>query len=170
MNDTIKTLIAGAMIALVGAIAGGTLVSWTQNKEGVGGKFSASSYQPSASGGSSAQRMPPTGGPNQFRPPPPRPPGGTNSIFRPGGPGAWPSSPAEFQKAQELPEVKAAKEAFMEAQRKYVGLMQSAMGVKPEDRGKGPTIRGQMPEVSGQPPAASNQPAPSGTNGAVKGK
>ena len=94
--------------------------------------------------------MPPTGGPNQFRTPPPRPPGGTNSVFRPGGPGAWPSSPAEFQKAQELPEVKAAKEAFMEAQKKYVTAMQAAMGPKAEVKSQKAGSSGQRSTVSGQ--------------------
>jgi hypothetical protein len=111
---------------------------------------SAIGFQPTGSGG---QRMPPS----QFRTPPPRPVAGTNSIFRAGGPGARPLVPAEFQKAQELPEVKAAKDAFMEAQKKYVSTMQAAMGGKPEARGQRTEIRDQRTEVSGQKAGSSNQ-------------
>jgi len=66
---------------------------------------------------------------------PPRP-NGSNIAFRPTLPtGKTPISYSQFQKAQELPEVKAAREAFMEAQKRYSEAMKKAMGVKKTEDG-----------------------------------
>jgi hypothetical protein len=137
MNENIKTLIAGAVIALAGAAVGGTIVAWTVGK--------AEGQELRVEGKLSAQRPPFSTSPNQFRAPPNRPPGGTNSFMRPGVTAAFPTSSAAFQKAQDLPEVKKAREEFMEAQKKYVSAMQGAMGPNKE--------------ANSQPPAANSQPA-----------
>lgn len=154
MNDSIKTLIAGAVIALFGAAFGAGITSWSNH--GAQNPESSAERKASVQPG---QRPSFATSPNQFRAPPPRPPGGTNSIFRPGPGGNWPSSPAAFQKAQELPEVKAAKEAFMEAQKKYVTAMQAAMGAKTEGNGQMAVGSSQKAGGSGQPTPASGQPA-----------
>ncbi|MCX6908416.1 MAG: hypothetical protein NTY01_10280 [Verrucomicrobia bacterium] len=139
MNDPIKYLITGAAIAIVcgaaGTMGGVWLMKETASsqrpeirsqKSGGNVQTPTIGFQPSAGGGPSSvfngQRMPQ----NQFTMPS-RPPGSTNTRFAASAvPGAI--SHAAFQKAQELPEVKKAREEFMEAQRKYVGLMQTAMG------------------------------------------
>jgi hypothetical protein len=121
MNDNIKILIAGAVIALAGAIVGGSIVAWTAGKA-EGRQSGMESKAPVQS----AQRPPFPTSPNQFRAPPNRPPGGTNAFLRPGVTAAFPTSSAAFQKAQDLPEVKKAREEFMEAQKKYVAAMQGA--------------------------------------------
>jgi hypothetical protein len=124
MNDPIKYLITGAAIAIIGGAAGATICAIVMRAQPTAG--GAPTY-------SSPAKPPPAAtarfqtSPDQFLSIPPRPPGSTNTRFAiPTPSGAI--SHAAFQKAQELPDVKKAREEFMEAQRKYVGLMQAAMG------------------------------------------
>lgn len=154
MNDSIKQLIAGAIIALVGVIAGGTMVvlmsTTIKNEEFkvknsvpsairfqpsvAKGQPSVFSFQPSASGG---QRVIPS-----FQP------SAVSGQRMPGvtiPPRATLMKPGDIQKLQELPEVKKAREEFMEAQKRYSEAVKKAMG-------------------SGQPSALSFQPSAKASN------
>jgi hypothetical protein len=134
MNESIKQLIVGAILALAGAIVGGTLVMWTtaevrDQRSEAGRQKTGINFQPAASSG----QLPVFGGqrlqPNPVMTIPPRVPGTTNASKR-----LVTSSPTpaisfdQFQKAQELPEVKNAREEFMEAQKRYSEAMKKAMG------------------------------------------
>jgi hypothetical protein len=130
MNDQIKLLVAGATIGIVGAAAGGIVVAWALKADSTARVATASS----------PQRMQMVSTPNSstFRPPsfgtnaPPKrapqqftmPSGATG--FSTGRP--QPVNPAVFQKVQEQPEVKKARDEFMEAQKRYLSAMQTAMG------------------------------------------
>ena len=215
MNDPIKYLITGAAIAIVcgavGTMGGVWLMKETASsqrpeirsqKSGGSAQPSAISFQPAAAKGQpsafsgqssvfSGQRI----HQNPVITIPPRPVNGSNVAFRPTPPtGKMPITYNQFQKVQELPEVKAARESFMEAQRRYSEAIKKAMGAKKtEDGGRGTEVRSQKSEVSGQKASEGGQssavgglaaaglskgasltiqvpPAGSGTNGAVKGK
>jgi hypothetical protein len=155
MNDSTKQLITGAVIALTGVVAGGAMVIWTQaviKNEAArvnSGKPSVINFQPPANIGQlspvpnqpvsfngqrpsfsaqpsvfSGQRIQP----NPTFTIPPRP-SGSNFAFRAcqatGKPMVLNNS--QFQKVQDLPDVKAAREAVKEAQKKYAAAMQAAM-------------------------------------------
>lgn len=166
MNDPIKYLITGAVIAIVCGAAGTMGGVWLMKEMGSGqrsevrgqrtdvrGQKSGISIQsPVTSGQSSVfsgQRMPQ----NPVITIPPRASNGSNFAVRPTLPtGKMPISYSQFQKAQELPEVKAAREAFMEAQKRYSETLKKAMGA-------GTEVRNQKSEVSGQKTGGSGQTA-----------
>jgi len=183
MNDPIKYMLAGAAIAVGSAAITGLVIGWS---------VSQAALAPSKSIHSSAfSTTQPTGPvtrlklpaqtaasilpPGQFTMPPPRQPGSSNIIIRPSS-NSFPP-PAAFQKAQDLPEVKKAREEFMEAQRRYSEAMKKAMGsgggqmaVGSSQMGDGSGAKtgaggqmavgsSQMARGSGQPSAASGQPA-----------
>lgn len=130
MNDQIKLLVAGATIGIVGAVAGGMVVAWALKTDSTARVATTSA----------PQRMQMVSTPNSstFRPPsfgtnaPPKrapqqftmPSGATG--FSTGRP--QPVNLAVFQKVQEQPEVKKAREDFMEAQKRYLSAMQTAIG------------------------------------------
>jgi len=175
MNDLVKYLVTGAAISLVCGTVGIMGGVWLMKemassqrteirsqKSGGSAQPSAISFQPAVASGQSSvfsgQRMVSGGQPSAVsrqRTPvitiPPRP-SGSNMVFRPTLPiGKTPITYNQFQKAQELPEVKKAREAFMEAQKRYSETMKKAMGVKKtEDGGRGTEVRSQKSEVSGQ--------------------
>ncbi|MFA6560771.1 MAG: hypothetical protein WCV00_02555 [Verrucomicrobiia bacterium] len=135
MNDPLKYLIAGAAIAIVcgaaGTMGGVWLVKETagNQKPEIRNQDSGIRIQSPVIRGQgsvfSGQQMQP----KPVITIPPRSASGSNIVFRPTQPtGKMPISYSQFQKAQELPEVKAAREAFMEAQKRYSEAMKKAMG------------------------------------------
>ncbi len=138
MNDTIKYLVTGAAIAIVsgfaGTMGGVCLMKATENSESAiskpryatSGASSPITIQPSGTGNQSVfsgQRI-------QQNPAitiPPRS-GGSNVAFRPTSPnGKMLMNQNQFQKLQEQPEVKAARDVFMNAQKKYTEAIRKAM-------------------------------------------
>ena len=152
MNDQIKLLVAGATIALAGVVAGGTIVGWTLQMESAGKAITVSSPKPlqftSAPNNPAFRSILPSTNvpqvrlPSQFTIP-------SGSINAPGV-RPQPLNSAAFQKVQGEPEVKAAREALAEAQKKYMAAMQKAMGEKTG-------VRGQPSAVSFQPSAAGDR-------------
>lgn len=135
MNDPIKYLITGAAIAIVCGAVGTMGGVWLMKEMGnsqpaptrtFSGKPSSFNSQPSGASGQSVfsgQRM-------QQNPviTIPSRSGGSNVAFRPTPPtGKLPMNYNQFQKIQELPEVKTARDAFMEAQKKYSEAMKKAV-------------------------------------------
>ncbi|MFA5190166.1 MAG: hypothetical protein WC740_05545 [Verrucomicrobiia bacterium] len=135
MNDPIKYLVTGAAIAIVCGAVGTMGGVWLMKEMGNGqpaptrtssGKSSPINIQPSSVSGQSVfsgQRM-------QQNPviTIPSRSGGSNVAFRPTPPtGKLPMNYNQFQKIQELPEVKTARDAFMEAQKKYSEAMKKAV-------------------------------------------
>lgn len=174
MNDPIKYLITGAAIAVVCGAAGITGGVWLMKemnsqpqasppKLTISGKPSPITIQPANMQPPknqsifSGQRMPQ----NPVITIPPRPPG-SNIALHPMPPtGKMPITYNQFQKLQELPEVKAARDAFMEAQKKYSETMKKAVE----------SGQGAVASVSKSAPLTIQvPPASAGTNGNVKGK
>jgi hypothetical protein len=154
MNDPIKYMVVGAVIAVSSAAISGVVVGWSVSETA---STRPKSVQPSV--------FPATlpAEPARFKwPAQPAgsilPPGkltlpapasvSTNITVRPPPMAQTPISYNEFQKLQEVPEVKKAREEFMEAQKRYSETMKKAMG-KPE-------VRDQRAEVSGKA-GSSNQ-------------
>ena len=140
MNDSIKQLISGAIIALTGVVAGGAMVIWTQamvKNETVNGQFSvnsgqltASSSQPVVFNGQGVQQNPafrsilPSTNVPQVRFP-------TQSIMptgsiNPANGRTQPMIPPAFQKVQDVPQVRAAREALSEAQKRFAETVRRA--------------------------------------------
>jgi hypothetical protein len=150
MNDPIKQLIAGAILALVGSLVGATLVMWTTAE--IRGQRSGISVQSPVMSGQgsvfSGQRM----AQNPVIAIAPKSAGTTNTgkrlvISSPTGAMSY----NQFQKMQELPEVKKAREEFLEAQRKYSEVVKKAMEAKKtEDGGRKTEIGGQRTEGRGR--------------------
>lgn len=135
MNEPIKYLVTGAAIAVVCGSVGTIGGVWLMKEMGnslpaptrtFSGMPSPINIQPSGVSGQSVfsgQRM-------QQNPviTIPSRSGGSNVAFRPTSPtGKMPMNYNQFQKLQELPEVKAARDAFMEAQKKYSEAMKKAV-------------------------------------------
>lgn len=172
MNDPMKYLITGAAIAIVCGAAGTMGGVWLMKEMGnsqspatnpklmISGKPSPISTQPSIGGQSvfSGQRMPQ----NPVITIPPRPANGSNIAFRPAPPtGKMLLNYNQFQKLQELPEVKKAREQFMEAQKKYSETMKKAVE----------SGQGAVANVSKSAPLTIQvPPVRAGTNGNLKGK
>ena len=86
--------------------------------------------------------------------------GGSNVAFRPTyPPGKMPMNYNQFQKIQEQPEVKAARDAFMEAQKTYSEAMKKAM-----ESGQGTVATTKTGPITIQVPPAGS------TNGVAKTK
>ena len=129
MNDPIKLLVAGAVIALAGVAAGGVIVGWTLQMESVGKSVPVSALKPlqiaSTPNNPALRSILPSTNVPQVRFP-------TQSIMpagsiNPANGRPQPMIPPAFQKVQDVPEVKAAREALAEAQKKYFTLVQAAM-------------------------------------------
>lgn len=167
MNDPMKYLITGAAIAIVCGAAGTMGGVWLMKEMGSGqrsevrGQKSGISIQSPVTSGQlsvfSGQRMQQ----NPVITIPPRS-GGSNIAFRPTPPtGKTPITYNQFQKLQDLPEVKKAREEFMEAQKKYSETMKKAVE----------SGQGTVANVSKSAPLTIKVPtAKLGTNGTVKGK
>ncbi|MFA6563267.1 MAG: hypothetical protein WCV00_15260 [Verrucomicrobiia bacterium] len=168
MNDPIKYLITGAAIAIVCGAAGTMGGVWLMKEMGNSGqrtevrgqKSGISIQSPVTSGQSSVfsgQRM----SQNPVITIPSRS-GGSNVAFRatPSA-GKMPMNYNQFQKVQELPEVKAARDAFMDAQKKYSEAMKKAV-----ESGQG-TVASASKST---PLTIQVPPARSGTNGTVQVK
>jgi len=166
MNDPIKYLITGAAIAIVCGAAGTMGGVWLMKEMGsgqrstVGGKPPIINLQPpgvSSQSVFSSQRI-------QQNPTitiPPRPANGSNIAFRPSPvTGKMPITYNQFQKLQEQPEVKKARDEFMEAQRRYSETMKKAMEAK-KTEGSGQMAVGssQKAEDGGRKTDSSGQPA-----------
>jgi len=165
------------------------------NSEAASGQRSAGSFQPSAfSGQSSANPVLPVHPVFNFQPAtvsspssvfsgqkmspnpvitiPTRPVNGSNIVFRPGSPSGKPMMTySQFQKVQEVPEVKAAREAFMEAQKKYSETMKKAVEATAEGRSQTTVNSGQYSVNSGQLAAGGGQlPVNSGQSSVFSGQ
>jgi hypothetical protein len=146
MNDQVKLLIAGAVIGIAGAVAGGLVVAWAMasdggRRTGDGSRLQPSSVisRPSSVNGQrpiqiSPSALPVLGGTNMrsgaIR--------GTNvhlltSVATNGGKRLLTSSPtggmsfAAIQQVQNVPEVKKAREEAAAAQRRYFEAMKKAV-------------------------------------------
>ena len=157
MNDPIRYMLVGAVIAASSAAVGGAVVGWSVSQAA---SVSSRNIQPGMFPGSlpntsvarlkvpaqtAASILPPgqftlpQGGSAQppaisFQQPgqsitiPPRPGGATNVAFHPTAAAGRPAiSYSQFQKVQELPEVKKAREEFMEAQKRFSETMKKAV-------------------------------------------
>ena len=134
MNDPIKYLITGAAIALVCGTAGTIGGAWIM-KDASGPRLQVRSQGPTINGQPSPITIQPANLNNptvfngqrlQQNPTitiPPRP-GGPSVAHPPSGNPTM--SYNQFQKLNELPDVKAARDAFMEAQKKYSETMKKA--------------------------------------------
>jgi hypothetical protein len=148
MNDQIKLLIAGAVIGIAGAVAGGLVVGWAVGKDegrrptpkafGVQAETHASGYRSKPV--SPFASLPKSGSS-------PTRPGGVNTAVAP----LTSASSAAFQKAQDTPEVQKAKAEYLEAQKRYMEAMKKAV----EGNGKRVTSDGK----AGQATGGSSQPA-----------
>jgi hypothetical protein len=138
MNDSIKYLITGAAIAVVcgavGVMGGVWLMKGmgdgqpaaSNTKMTAGVRLSPVNVQPpgvssqSVFSGQRVQQNPVVAIPSSHN--------GSNIAFRPAPPaGRMPVNYNQFQKLQELPDVKAARDAFMEAQKRYSETIKKAM-------------------------------------------
>lgn len=163
MNDPIKLLVAGASIALAGVVTGGVVVTWVAKANTANQTITAlppQHLQASGPNNSIFRPMPMTNA-SQVRIPSP-----FTAPSRPvNASGVRPPTftPSAFQKVQELPEVKAARDTFMQAQKKYSEVMKKAM-----ESGQGTVASASKtsPLTIQMPPAG---PATNGT-GQVKGK
>jgi len=191
MNDPMKYLVTGAAIAIVSGAVGTMGGVWLMKEMGSshrpeirsqksGGSVqpSAISLQPAVASGQSSvfsgQRMVSSGQRTPVITIPPKP-SDSNMTFRPSLlMGKTPISYNQFQKAQELPEVKAAREAFMEAQKRYSEAMKKAMGQAGSGRSEmGDGSGGGKSKVASQGTEAKGIPLTIQvpvTNGAVRGK
>ena len=181
MNDPIKYLITGAAIAIVCGAAGTFGGVWIM-KDASGPRLQVRSQGPTANvkpppisiQPASFNGQPPmfNGQPSVFNGQriqqnpgitiPPRPVNGSNVAFRPTSPtGKPPMTYSQFQKLQDAPEVKAAREAFMEAQKKYSDTMKKAV-----ESGHGAVAS----TSKATPLTIQISPAGSGTNGTAKGR
>jgi hypothetical protein len=159
MNDPIKLLVAGATIALAGVVAGGVVTTWALKTDSTNQSTTPSPQRLQVSGPNSSVLRPTSSvaNPPQIRIPGP--------FAAPSGPGnasgarLQPLTATAFQKVQDVPEVKAAREAFAEAQKKYMTAMQTAMG----KTGNGSSAKS-------TPLTIQVPPARSGTNGTVQVK
>jgi hypothetical protein len=127
MNDSIKQLIAGAMLTLVGAIVGGAMVMMVGTTATVKNEeLKVKNSKPSAISG----QLPVTSGQGSVFSGQRVIPGVQPSSVAKGqaGTAKMPISYNQFQKVQEQPEVKKAREEFMEAQRRYSEAVKKAMG------------------------------------------
>ncbi|MFZ2639355.1 MAG: hypothetical protein WA117_00095 [Verrucomicrobiia bacterium] len=133
MNDPIKYMLVGAAIAVGSATISGVVVGWSvsQTPSARPRSVQSSTFPASLPTGPAARLKLPAQTaasifpPGQFTPPPTHQSGSSNIIIRPATKSFPP--PAAFQKAQELPEVKAARDAFMQAQKRYSETMKKAM-------------------------------------------
>jgi hypothetical protein len=160
MNDPIKYMLIGAAIAVGSATLSGVIVGWSVSQAAPARRMST---QPSAfpsslpTGPVTHLKLPAQAAasilpPGQITLPPAATTNLSNLVVRPSSTSFPP--PAAFQKAQELPEVKAARDAFMEAQKRYSEVVKKAM-----NGGKLSAISGQRSVGSGQKTEASGQPS-----------
>ena len=169
MNDSIKYLITGAAIALVCGAAGTMGGAWIM-KDASGPRLQVRSQGPTINGQPSpitiqpaslnnpafrsilpSTNVPQVRLPSQFTIP-------SGSINASGG-RPQPLNSTAFQKVQGEPEVKAAREALVEAQKKYMASMQTATAkADPNSGAKATPITIRVP------------PSASATNGTAKTK
>jgi len=139
MNEPMKYMVVGALIAMVSGTAGGLLVRSSQNQRTeVGGQRSEVGSQrftatpprpmPHASSPSSGLTLP-----NRYTVPTPSP---------------------TLRQAQENPEVKRAYAEYLEVQRKYAAALQAAMDARGKQKSE---VKGQRTEISGKKTEGSNQ-------------
>jgi hypothetical protein len=148
MNDQIKLLVAGAMTTLVGVATGGLVATWAITKAGSSTKPESREMRVGSKTLLPSAQIPPTlTSPSQFTVTPTRSPKNSNIVIRP-TPSANYLPSASFQKVQNLPEVKQAREAAAEAQKRYFDAMKKAMG-QTETSGQRPEVSGQKSEDSG---------------------
>jgi hypothetical protein len=113
MNEPIKYMITGAAIAVASATAAAVIVGYVVRST------------PGTAVSRETVPLPPvTSNPIQRSLPPWLQPGGTNA------PGSPVSPPQALLSAQSFPAVQKAREAYLEAQKKYVAALQAAMGGK----------------------------------------
>jgi hypothetical protein len=148
MNDQIRLLVAGAMTTLVGVATGGLVATWAITKAGSSTKPESRQMRlDSKAPFPSAQISPTLTSPSQFTVTPTRSPKNSNIVIRP-TPSANYLPSASFQKVQNLPEVKQAREAAAEAQKRYFDAMKKAMESAKGQEASGKTE--QKTEVGGQ--------------------
>lgn len=141
MNDSVKCLIAGAAIAVVCGTVGIMGGVWLMRETGssqpavnntgmmVGRRLSPTIQSPGISGQLvfGGQRTPQ----NPLMTVPPRPIHGSNVTFRPTLPnGMMPVPTDQSQKLDQSPDVKKARAAFMEAQKKSAAAMRKAQAAQ----------------------------------------
>ena len=175
MNDPIKYLITGAAIAIACGAMGTMGGVWIMKENGSGQASPISGQKFTVSGKPLTINTQPlnfNGQPSVFNGQrisqnpaitiPTRPVNGSNVTFRTAPATGKPlMTYSQFQKVQEVPEVKAAREALMEAQKKYLDTMKKAV-----ESGQGAVANAsKITPLTIQVP-----PAGSGTNEIVKGK
>jgi len=117
MNDPIKYMLTAAGIALVSATAGGMLVGVMMTK------VNSEEFRVKSEGRQIISSQPSAFNSQLFSSQPKK----TNASMQAAPSGNWLPSPAAFQKAQDLPEVKLAKDEFMQAQSRYIATIRSAL-------------------------------------------